>query len=105
MDLYLLYKVVPKLLDFLYKLSNWYIRLNSKRLKGEEGPESQLVAMNILFEVIMNTCITMAPYVPFLTEFMYQQMKKCIDEDIHAYSEDSIHFLLWPKYDEKLMSN
>ena len=33
----MLYKIVPDLLKFLYKLSNWYVRLNHLRLKGEKG--------------------------------------------------------------------
>ncbi len=33
----MLYKVVPRLLKFLEKLSKWYVRLNHARLKGEKG--------------------------------------------------------------------
>ena len=38
MDTYKLYMVVKPLLSFLEKLSNWYVRLNRPRMKGEEGP-------------------------------------------------------------------
>jgi len=34
MGRYKLYKVVPKLVDFLENLTNWYVRLNRNRLKG-----------------------------------------------------------------------
>ena len=41
MDTYKLYNVVRPLHTFLEKLSNWYVRLNRTRMKGEEGPEEQ----------------------------------------------------------------
>ena len=51
MDCYKLYNVVRPLLTFLEKLSNWYVRLNRTRMKGEEGPEEQKRSLNILFDV------------------------------------------------------
>jgi len=39
MDAYKLYDVVRPLLTFLEKLSNWYVRLNRTRMKGEDGVE------------------------------------------------------------------
>lgn len=32
---YKLYNVIPELLKFLDTLTNWYVRLNRNRLKGE----------------------------------------------------------------------
>ena len=37
MDNYRLYNVVKHILEFLKHLSNWYVRLNRTRIKGEEG--------------------------------------------------------------------
>ena len=39
MDNYRLYNVVRHMLQFLEQLTNWYVRLNRSRMKGEEGPE------------------------------------------------------------------
>lgn len=39
MDNYRLYTVIKQLLTFLEELTNWYVRLNRNRLKGESGPE------------------------------------------------------------------
>jgi isoleucyl-tRNA synthetase len=41
MESYKLYQVVKPLLSFLEKLSNWYVRLNRPRMKGEEGEIEQ----------------------------------------------------------------
>lgn len=37
MDNYRLYTVVKKLLTYLDQLTNWYVRLNRPRLKGDNG--------------------------------------------------------------------
>jgi isoleucyl-tRNA synthetase len=37
MDNYRLYNVVKHMLQFLDELTNWYVRLNRSRMKGEEG--------------------------------------------------------------------
>lgn len=39
MDNYRLYNVVKHMLSFLEQLTNWYVRLNRSRMKGEEGVE------------------------------------------------------------------
>ena len=36
-----------------------------------------LVSINILFDVLLKTNILMSPHVPFLTEHMYQNLRKC----------------------------
>jgi len=99
----MLYKVVPKLLKFLEQLSNWYVRLNRSRIKGETGLRDWNISLHVLFEVLLNTCVAIAPYVPFITELMYQNLRKCIPEDNKDYNLQSIHYLLWPKQDEKLI--
>jgi len=47
MDRYRLYSVVRPLLAFLDQLTNWYVRLNRPRMKGEEGVEEQKRSLNI----------------------------------------------------------
>ncbi len=39
MDNYRLYNVVKHMLQFLEELTNWYVRLNRSRMKGEDGLE------------------------------------------------------------------
>ena len=56
---YRLYTVVPRLLDLVDELTNWYIRFNRKRLKGENGQEDTTSALNTLFETLFTLCRTM----------------------------------------------
>jgi isoleucyl-tRNA synthetase len=75
-------------------LTNWYIRFNRKRLKGENGLDDTTKALNTLFEVLYILCRSMAPFTPFLTENMYQGLKQFLPES----KEDvrSVHFLSFP---------
>jgi len=59
MAAYRLYTIVPRLLDLVEELTNWYIRFNRKRLKGEDGKEDTVKALNTLFETLFTLCRTM----------------------------------------------
>ncbi|KAF7321850.1 hypothetical protein MKEN_00706900 [Mycena kentingensis (nom. inval.)] len=101
MAAYRLYTIIPRLLDLVDELTNWYIRFNRKRLKGEEGKEDTRVALNTLFEALFTLCRTMSSYTPFMTENLYQTLKTFIPEDPKAGDVRSIHFLLFPDVKEE----
>lgn len=71
MDSYKLYNVVSPLLNFLEQLTNWYVRLNRPRMKGDEGIEEQVRSLNILFDVLLSTTTLMSCITPFVTEHFY----------------------------------
>ena len=102
MEHYRLYTVVSELLSFLDKLTNWYIRLNRARIKGDFGEEDWVNSLNVLFGTMVNLIILLSPFIPFITEFMYQNLKKGLDEKSPLF-EESIHFLRIPEYEEKLL--
>lgn len=78
MKAYRLYTVVPRLVKFVDNLTNWYVRMNRKRLKGENGAEDTRMALDTLFNVMLNMIEMMAPFTPFLTEHMFQNLRKVI---------------------------
>jgi len=49
---YRLYTVVPRLVKFVDELTNWYVRMNRRRLKGETGMEDCHSALTTLFSVL-----------------------------------------------------
>jgi isoleucyl-tRNA synthetase len=104
MDNYRLYNVVKHMLQFLEQLTNWYVRLNRSRMKGEEGPEEQFTSLNTLFDVLLNTTIMMSCITPFLSEYVYQNMRNGIHNADPLYAE-SIHFLSIPNYQEGLIND
>ncbi|KAJ3218961.1 isoleucine--tRNA ligase [Dinochytrium kinnereticum] len=95
MAAYRLYTVVPRLLLLIEDLTNWYIRFNRKRLKGENGLEDAAKALNTLFEVLFTLTKMMAPYTPFICETMYQNLKTCLP--LSTEDDRSIHFLMFPE--------
>jgi isoleucyl-tRNA synthetase len=56
---YRLHTIIPQFVDLVDDLTNWYIRSNRKRFKGEEGEEDTVAALNTLFEVLFTHCRTM----------------------------------------------
>jgi len=63
---YHLYTVVPRLLSMIEQLTNWYVRFNRKRLKGENGSEDAVNALNALYEVLFTLSRSMVKYFNFL---------------------------------------
>lgn len=59
MAAYRLYSILPRLLDLVDELTNWYIRFNRRRLKGEDGVEDTIAGLNTLFETLLTLCRTM----------------------------------------------
>nr|XP_042712224.1 isoleucine--tRNA ligase, cytoplasmic [Chrysemys picta bellii] len=104
MAAYRLYTVVPRLVKFVDVLTNWYVRMNRRRLKGENGNEDCIMALETLFGVLYAMCRLMAPYTPFITELMYQNLKTLIDPaSVQEKNCDSIHYLMLPQVREDLI--
>ncbi|XP_035244059.1 isoleucine--tRNA ligase, cytoplasmic [Anguilla anguilla] len=103
MDAYRLYTVVPKLVKFVDMLTNWYVRTNRRRLKGENGAEDCLWALETLFSVLFSMCRLMAPFTPFITEIIYQNLRHLIDPASLDKDASSIHYLMLPQARESLI--
>ncbi|KAL4432409.1 hypothetical protein ABPG77_001708 [Micractinium sp. CCAP 211/92] len=88
MEAYRLYTVVPYLVRFIDSLTNVYVRYNRKRLKGAKGPEDCSLALASLFDVLLTVCKVMAPFTPFFTEAMYQNLRCALPEG----APESVHF-------------
>jgi isoleucyl-tRNA synthetase len=85
-------------------LCNWYVRLNRKRLRGETGSDDCFLAINTLYNVLFVMLRLCAPFIPFLTESMYQRLKKYLGETNASKIEyASIHYLLVPDVNELLI--
>lgn len=99
---YRLYTVVPRLLDLIDNTTNWYIRFNRKRLKGEFGVEDTTHALNTLFEVLFTLTKGLAPFTPFITELIYQRLLPHIPTALQGEDPRSVHFLPFPDVRQEL---
>lgn len=100
METYHLNRVVPKLLKFVDQLTNWYVRLNRRRLKGETGAEDCVHALTTLYTVIDWMNRLMAPATPFLTEHLYQNLRRLQPAN---KQDGSIHFQMMPEVNDSLI--
>jgi isoleucyl-tRNA synthetase len=102
MAAYRLYTVVGRLLALIDNTTNWYIRFNRRRLKGEFGVADATHALNTLFEVLYTLSRALAPFTPFITDNIYQRLLPYIPEALRAEDPRSVHFLAYPEVREEL---
>eukprot|EP00922_Rhytidocystis_sp_ex-Travisia-forbesii_P006169 GHVS01008922.1.p1 GENE.GHVS01008922.1~~GHVS01008922.1.p1 ORF type:complete len:982 (+),score=115.56 GHVS01008922.1:155-3100(+) len=95
MQSYRLYTVVPKLLSFLDSLTNWYVRFNRDRMRGAYGTVEACTSLCTLYEVLLSTCRIMAPFSPFMSELMYQNLRSALSDGDLA-KELSVHMTQLP---------
>ena len=93
MDLYDLSKSVQPIVDFIEDMTNYYIKLNRETLKGFNGNEEWSNSLGVLYNVIKTYCIILAPFTPFISEYLYDHIKQ-----IDSNNLDSVHFYSYPFY-------
>ncbi|KAI9836672.1 MAG: hypothetical protein M1819_001308 [Sarea resinae] len=105
MRCYRLFAVVPRLLQVIDNLTNWYIRFNRKRLKGVAGLETEdtKAALNTLFQLLFTIVRAMAPFTPFITVHIYGLLKPYLGDAAAQFQDSrSVHFLPFPTVQEAL---
>ena len=93
MENYRLYNVVPALFDFIEDLTNWYIRLNRSRFWAEGEVPDKFSAYQTLYDTLYELSLSMAPFAPFLSETIYQSLRKLSNSDLPT----SVHLCLYPE--------
>jgi len=95
------YDVMPaasEITDFLDRLTNWYIRRSRRRFWKSDEPRDKERAYRTLYTVLTGLSRLMAPFAPFISDAMYQNLVRGPFEG--AY--DSVHLDSWPTVDEAL---
>jgi len=100
MSHYRLYTVVPRLLAFLEDLTNWYVRMNRDRMRGAQGELECKLALSTLYHALLSLTVLMAPVTPFITELMYQNLAKAL-QDADSMKQKSVHFVMLPQVTAK----
>ncbi|WP_282804408.1 isoleucine--tRNA ligase [Clostridium tetani] len=99
MDSYRITQAALAIEDFVDELSNWYVRRNRSRFWSEELTEDKIGAYVTLYKVLTTVSLIAAPFVPFITEEIYNNLVRGLDKN----ALESIHLCNWPKYDENLI--
>ncbi len=64
---------------FIDDLSNWYLRRSRRRFWKSEDDDDKHAAYATLYEVLVTLAKLLAPFVPFVSEAMYQNLVRSVD--------------------------
>ena len=85
-----------KVYDFIWDTyCDWYIELTKTRLNGTDEA-AKLTAQNVLCYVLVTLLKLLHPFMPFITEEIYQALPKCDG------ASDILMMAQWPEYTEAL---
>ena len=83
--------------SFVDQLSNWYVRRNRRRFwKAASGADKQAAYLT-LYECLETVNRMLAPFVPFISEAVHQNLVRSIASD----APSSVHMATWPRIDER----
>ena len=79
---------------FLNDLSRWYGQIIREDIKPDVDSENKETILNTFYKVMLETLKLLAPFIPFLTEQLYQDFFRKFEK------EESIHLADWPKVEK-----
>ncbi|MGE0787873.1 MAG: isoleucine--tRNA ligase [Sandaracinaceae bacterium] len=80
-----------RLTDFVDALSNWYVRRSRARFWAKGDSADKAAAFATLFEVLTDLSKLLAPFTPFLSERLHQNLARQLDG-----AELSVHLEAYP---------
>jgi len=85
--------------QFLDDLSNWYLRRSRERIWKSELDDDKIGAYLTLYECLTTLITLMAPFTPFMTEELYQNLVRSVNDKAPI----SVHLCDWPRVREDLV--
>ena len=85
--------------DFTDELSNWYVRRCRERFWGSGMEQDKINAYMTLYTTLVTLAKVTAPFVPFMTEKIYQNLVRNFDKT----APESIHLCDFPVADESMI--
>ena len=87
--------------DFTDELSNWYVRRNRSRYWSQDLTDDKIGAYVTLYRVLTTISKIAAPFVPFMTEEIYQNLVVNLDKN----APESVHLCKWPLANEDAINS
>ncbi len=75
------YLVVKDFETLMDDLTNFYIRINRRRFWKSENKKDQMDAYYCLYHALKEVTLVMAPIVPFMTEYIWQNMVREVEKN------------------------
>ena len=85
--------------EFVDDMSNWYVRRCRERYWGHDWTDDKQAAFMTLYTALDTLVKVAAPFVPFITESIYQNITANFFED----APRSVHLCDFPKADESMI--
>ena len=82
--------------EFTDELSNWYVRRNRERFWAQDLNDEKIGAYVTLYKVLVTLSKVAAPFVPFITDEIYQNLVCSLDDS----APESVHLCYFPQVDE-----
>jgi len=98
LDVFDPYKAAVAIQAYVAALSKWYVRRSRRRFWKSEDDADKRVSYTTLYECLEKTIKLSAPFTPFISEVLYQNLVKHAEPE----SPDSIHHTNWPTVDSSL---
>jgi isoleucyl-tRNA synthetase len=83
--------------DFAEDLTNWYLRRSRRRFWKSENDVDKDLAYSTLYTILIRLTKMLAPFMPFVTEAIYQNLVRTLDTSV----PESVHHCSWPVGDDK----
>jgi len=93
------FNAAARLEQFVDELSKWYVRRSRRRFWKSEADEDKNAGYTTLYACLTTLVKLLAPFVPFISEEMYQNLVRSINPD----SPKSVHHNSWPTPDKTLI--
>ncbi len=94
------YNASIRIEEFVNELSTQYIRRSRRRFWKSEGDVDKKGAYTTLYTCLTTLIKLLAPFVPFITEEMYQNIVRLADPK----AAESIHHNEWPDPNERIIN-
>jgi len=85
--------------QFVEDLSNWYVRRNRRRFWKSESDQDKLAAYSVLYECLETLSRLTAPFIPFISEELYQNLVRSVDPE----APESVHLSHYPMPEAELV--
>ena len=97
LDAYRIPEAASALESFVDDMSNWYVRRGRERFWAKGMEQDKINAYMTLFTALKNVCLCAAPFIPFMTEEIYQNIVCSVDRE----APESVHLCDFPAVQEE----
>jgi isoleucyl-tRNA synthetase len=82
--------------ELLGDITNWYVRRSRRRFWKSEHDTDKNTAYATLYHLLVKLIKLLAPFIPFMTEAMYQNLVR----NVRSSAYISVHHTSWPETDQ-----